>query len=267
MMTDILKRNNVVVKGQGPETIIFAHGFGCSQKMWKHVAPHFEDQYRTVLFDYVGSGQSDASHYSSKRYSTLHGYAQDILDICRVLGIRDAVLVGHSVSSMISVLAALQEPSYFKKLVLVGPSPYYFPDGQYQGGLEREDVDSLFEMMDNNYLGWSSFLAPLVMGNPDKPELTEELANSFCSTDPAIAREFARVTFYSDTRPYLPKLQTESLTLQCAQDVLASEEIGKYIEKHTPNNTLVNLKATGHCPHLSAPEEVVSSIKAYLGKA
>ena len=264
-MTDILKRNNVTVKGEGPETMIFAHGFGCSQKMWKHVAPHFEERYRTILFDYVGAGQSDLSHYSSKRYSTLHGYAQDILDICNALGIKDAVLVGHSVSSMIAVTAALQEPSYFKKLVLVGPCPYYFMDGDYKGGLERDDIDALFDMMDNNYLGWSSFMAPVVMGNPDRPELGEELANSFCSTDPSIARDFAKVTFYSDTRSYLPQLQIESLTLQCTQDALASEEIGIYIEKHTPNNTLVNLKATGHCPHISAPEEVVSSIKAYLG--
>lgn len=263
-MTDILKRNNVVVKGRGPETMIFAHGFGCSQKMWKHVAPHFEEQYRTILFDYVGSGQSDAGSYSSKRYSTLQGYAQDILDICHELGIKDAILVGHSVSSMIAVTAALQEPACFKKLVLVSPSPYYFPDGDYKGSFEREDVDALFEMMNNNYLGWSSFLAPVVMGNADKPELTEELANSFCSTDPSIAKEFAKVAFYSDTRSDLPKLKTESLTLQCAQDALAPEETGIYIEKHTPNNTLVNLKATGHCPHISAPEEVVCSIKAYL---
>ncbi len=263
---DIIKRNNVTVKGTGAETIIFAHGFGCDKNTWRQVAGAFENDYRLILFDYVGAGKSDLSSYDSKKYSTLNGYAQDILDICEALDVRQATLVGHSVSCMIAVLAAITQPSYFRKLVFVSPSPYYFMDGDYKGGLERHDVDALFEMMDTNYLGWSSFMAPAIMGNPDRPELGEALSNSFCATDPAIAREFARVTFYSDNRAQLPLLEIESLTLQCQQDMLAPPEIGTYIQQHTPKNLLINLRATGHCPHLSAPEEIVSCIKEYIKK-
>lgn len=263
-MTDILKRNNVTVQGNGSETIIFAHGFGCDKNTWRYVANAFESDYRIILFDYVGAGKSDLSQYNSKRYGTLNGYAEDILDICKALNISDATLVGHSVSCMIAVLAAIKEPSFFKKLVFVAPSPYFFKDGEYNGGLEKKDVDALFEMMDSNYLGWSSFMAPAIMGNPDRPELGEDLANSFCATDPAIAKEFAKVTFYSDNRQYLPELKVESLTLQCAKDMLAPEHIGTYIQDNTPQNSVVNLIATGHCPHLSAPDEVVNSIKAFI---
>ncbi len=263
-MTDILKRNNVTIKGSGAQTIIFAHGFGCDKNTWRNVASAFESNYRVVLFDYVGAGQSDLSSYNSKRYGTLNGYAEDILDICKTLDIKQSILVGHSVSCMIAVLAALREPSFFSKLVFISPSPYFFSDGDYNGGLEKQAIDELFEMMDSNYLGWSSLMAPAIMGNPERPELGEELSNSFCSTDPVIAREFAKVTFYSDARVNLPLLQVESLTLQCSQDMLAPEEIGTYIQANTPNNFLVNLAATGHCPHLSAPEEIISSIKAYL---
>lgn len=263
-MTDILQRNNVTIKGSGTETMIFAHGFGCDKNTWRHVAGAFENDYRIILFDYVGAGKSDKSQYDSKKYSTLHGYAQDILDICSVLDIKDAILVGHSVSCMIAVIAALEKPEYFKKLVFVGPSPYFFSDGDYQGGLEKKDVDDLFDMMDSNYLGWSSFLAPAVMGNADRPELSEELTSSFCATDPAIAREFARVTFYSDNRKYLPLLRVESLTLQCDQDMLAPVHIADYIHENTLKNSVIYLRATGHCPHLSAPEEIVRSIREFI---
>lgn len=260
----ILKRNNVTLRGDKKETIIFAHGFGCNQTMWHQVAARFETTYRVVLFDYVGAGQSDLSAYDSKKYNSLDGYAQDILDICHELNIEKTILVGHSVSCMIAVIAALKQPRLFKKLVFVSPSPYFFNEPEYKGGLNKEDVDGLFEMMDSNYLGWSSMMAPLIMGNAERPELGEGLANSFCSTDPTIARQFARVTFYSDNRPYLPLLGVESLTLQCDEDMLAPLEIGDYIQKHTPLNLLKNLQATGHCPHLSAPEETSEAIKAYL---
>ena len=263
-MTDVLKRNNVTVRGLGKQTIIFAHGFGCNQHMWQEVSSAFEKDYTVVLFDYVGAGQSDLQAYDSKKYSTLDGYAQDILDICHDLDISQAILVGHSVSSMIAVIAALKEPALFKKLIFVSPSPYFFNEIDYQGGLNRQDVDGLFEMMDSNYLGWSSMMAPLIMGNADRPELGEALSGSFCATDPAIAREFAKVTFYSDNRSYLPLLEVESLTLQCADDMLAPMQIGEYIKEHTPNNSLTNLKATGHCPHLSAPEEIINAITGYL---
>lgn len=265
-MVDIIKRNNVTICGAGDETIIFAHGFGCSQTTWRDVASAFEKDYRVVLFDYVGAGQSDLQAYNSKKYSTLDGYAQDILDICCELSIKQAILVGHSVSSMIAVIAALKEPSCFKKLVFVSPSPYYFNETHYTGGLNKQDIDGLFEMMDSNYLGWSSMMAPLIMGNGERPELGEALTNSFCSTDPAIAREFARVTFYSDNRSNLPLLQVDSLTLQCADDMLAPTAIGTYIKEHTPGNSLTTLKATGHCPHLSAPDETIQAIRAYLKK-
>lgn len=266
MTVDVVKRNNVTIRGNGVETIIFAHGFGCSQQMWRDVASAFEKDYRVVLFDYVGAGQSDLRAYDSKRYSTLDGYAQDILDVCDELRIKQCMLIGHSVSCMIAVIAALKDPARFKKLVFVAPSPYFFNEDGYAGGLNKADVDGLFEMMDSNYLGWSSMMAPLIMGNADRPELGKGLANSFCATDPAIAREFARVTFYSDNRPLLPRLNVESLTLQCAEDMLAPLQIGDYIKAHTPHNSLMHLKATGHCPHLSAPEETADAIRAYLNR-
>ncbi|OLY91413.1 sigma-B regulation protein RsbQ [Cnuella takakiae] len=263
-MFDVLKRNNVSIQGKGEETIIFAHGFGCNQNTWREVAPAFEDRYRVVLFDYVGSGQSNRNAYDPQKYSSLEGYAQDILDICHDLGGNDFILVAHSVSCMIAVSAALQEPQLFKKLVFVSPSPYFFADGEYNGGLDKQDIDGLFEMMDNNYLGWSSLMAPLIMGNPERPELGEELTNSFCANDPAIARQFAKVTFYSDYRSFLPLVEVESLTLQCTDDMLAPAHIGAYVAEHMPNNSLVHLKASGHCPHLSAPHEVVRSISSFL---
>jgi len=263
-MNQVLHRNNVTIHGNGSQTLIFAHGFGCSQKTWQEVAAGFENDYRVILFDYVGAGQSDLAAYDSKKYSTLEGYAQDILDICEVLDVRDAVLIGHSVSCMIAVIASIKKPAYFKGLVFVSPSPYFFSDAQYDGGLKREDIDGLFSMMESNYLGWSSMMAPMIMGNQDRPELGEALAGSFCSTDPNIAREFAKVTFYSDNRDFLPLLNVKSLTLQCADDMLAPTRIGEYISQHASQNTLVKMKATGHCPHLSAPDETIAAIRSYL---
>ena len=266
-MVDIIKRNNVTVTGTGSETIIFAHGFGCDKNTWRNVAFAFEQDYRVILFDYVGAGKSDISLYDSKKYSSLNGYAQDIIDICTTLEIGRAILVGHSVSCMIAVIASLMRPQLFSKLVFVSPSPYFFNEGNYKGGLEKEDVDELFLMMDSNYLGWSSIMAPAIMGNPDRPELGQDLSNSFCATDPDIAKEFAKVTFYSDNRKNLPLVQVPSLTLQCREDMLAPLDVGTYMEANILNNSLAQLKATGHCPHLSAPEEIISSIKAYFRKS
>ncbi|MET0636672.1 MAG: alpha/beta hydrolase [Chitinophagaceae bacterium] len=263
-MNAVLHRNNVTVRGNGSQTLIFAHGFGCSQYTWQEVASAFEKEYRVVLFDYVGAGQSDLTAYDSKKYSTLDGYAQDILDICEVLDLKDTVLIGHSVSCMIAVIAGIKKPEYFKSLVFVSPSPYFFTDASYDGGLNREDVDGLFTMMESNYLGWSSMMAPLIMGNPQRPELGDALAASFCSTDPKIAKEFAKVTFYSDNRSFLPLLKVKSLTLQCLDDMLAPPRIATYINEHTPGNTQVNLEATGHCPHLSAPVKTIAAIRDYL---
>ncbi|GAA4084165.1 alpha/beta hydrolase [Mucilaginibacter panaciglaebae] len=263
-MNSILKRNNVNVIGTGDEVMLFAHGFGCDQRSWQFVVDAFTDDYRVVLFDYVGSGESDLTQYSSAKYGELDGYAQDILDVCEALSLREVIFVGHSVSSMIGMLAAIKEPQYFKKLIFIGPSPRYLNDQDYTGGFERADLESLFEFMDSNYLGWSSTMAPVIMGNSDRPELGEFLTNSFCSTDPEVAKEFARVTFFSDNREDLSKLEIESLTLQCNDDVIAPVSVGEFVQEHTPHNQLVLLEATGHCPHISEPEQTIKAIKTYL---
>jgi sigma-B regulation protein RsbQ len=217
-----------------------------------------------VLFDYTGSGKSDIQQYSSDKYSKLDGYAQDVIDICEALNIKDAIFVGHSVSSMIGVLAANRHPEYFSKLILIGPSPRYLNADGYTGGFETKDLDALFEFMDSNYLGWSSAMAPAIMGNADRPDLGEFLTTSFCSTDPAVARDFARVTFYSDNRADLPKLKVKSLTLQCSEDIIAPATVGSYVFENTPHNEFVQLNASGHCPHISEPEETIAAIKSFL---
>lgn len=261
---DILERHNVKVSGSGSQAMLFAHGYGCDQNMWRFVAPEFSDQYRTVLFDYVGAGGADASSYSSLRYSSLGAYADDVLAIMRRLDLSDAVFVGHSVSAMIGVLAAAKEPERFEKLVLVAPSPRYINDDGYIGGFERSDIEGLLESLESNYLGWSSTMAPVIMGNPDRPELGEELTNSFCQMNPEIAKNFARVTFLSDNREDLPKVRAKSLILQCSRDAIAPREVGEYMSRELPNSELVLMRATGHCPNLSAPDETVSAIKTFL---
>ena len=260
----VLSRNNVRVTGQGTRPILFAHGYGCDQSMWRFVADAFADDHRVVLFDHVGAGGSDLSAYDAERYRTLHGYAEDVLEICRALDLDDIVFVGHSVSAMIGVLAALREPERFAKLVLVGPSPHYMNDGEYKGGFSREDLDGLIETLDSNQLGWSGAMAPVIMGNPDRPELSEELRNSFCRTDPEIARRFARVTFFSDNRDDLARVTTPSLILQCSEDAIASEAVGAYVHARIPGSRLVRLDATGHCPHMSAPLETIAAMRAFL---
>ncbi|HET6529959.1 MAG TPA: alpha/beta hydrolase [Actinoplanes sp.] len=259
-----LRRNAVTMTGNpAGRPMMFAHGFGCDQNMWRFVAPAFADDYRIVLFDHVGNGRSDLSAYGEK-HETLDGYADDILEIIREHDLRDVVFVGHSVAAMMGVLAAIREPDRFHRLVLIGPSPRYLDDEDYVGGFGRADIDEMLESLDSNYLGWSSAIAPVIMGNPDRPELGEELTNSFCRTDPDIARRFARVTFLSDNRDDLPKLRTPALILQCADDVIAPTVVGEYVHKHAPYSTFVQMHATGHCPNLSAPEETIEAIKAYL---
>lgn len=260
----VLKRNNVNTSGKGTQPMIFAHGYGCDQNMWRFVASAFEDKFHIVLFDHVGAGQSDLTAYDRVKYSSLHSYSNDILEICAELNLHDAVLVGHSVSAMIAVLAAIKEPHRFSKLVLIGPSPYYLNDGDYLGGFTREDIEGLLNLLDNNYLGWSATMAPLFMGNADRPELGEELTNSFCRTDPEIAKHFARVTFLSDNRDDLPKLKHRSLILQCSEDMVAPSNVGAYLHHHLQESELVVLHATGHCPHLSAPEETIAAMRAFL---
>lgn len=263
-MIDILRRNNVNVIGQGKQFIVFAHGFGCDQNVWQGLHTAFKDEYKLVLFDYVGAGQSDLSSYNVERYSSLNGYAQDVIEICDSLRIEDAIFMGHSVSSMIGVIAANARPELFSKLVFLGPSPRYLNDLDYIGGFNEADLEELFEVMDNNYLGWSQAMAPAIMANPDQPELGEQLTNSFCATDPEIAKRFARVTFRSDNRTDLHKLKIPSLTLQCREDIIAPLSVGEYIRKHAPLNEMVILEATGHCSHMSAPEETIKAIKAFI---
>ncbi|MDY7087375.1 MAG: alpha/beta hydrolase [Actinomycetota bacterium] len=261
------QRNAVTVTGNpAGRPMVFAHGYGCDQNMWRLVAPAFADSHRLVLFDHVGNGKSDLSAYDDERHSTLDGYADDILEILHEHDLWDVVLVGHSVSAMIGVLAAIKEPERFARLVLVGPSPRYInePAEGYVGGFDRADIDGLLDSLDSNYLGWSSTMAPVIMGNPDRPELGEELTNSFCRTDPEIAKKFARVTFLSDNRDDLLRLRTPALILQCSDDVIAPGVVGDYVHKHTPGSTFVQLNATGHCPNLSAPEETINAMKAWL---
>jgi sigma-B regulation protein RsbQ len=261
----VVERNNVNLEGRpGAQPMLFAHGFGCDQNMWRHVTPAFEDDYRIVLFDHVGSGGSDLTAYDHRKYASLGGYADDVLEICRELELRDVVFVGHSVSAMIGILAAAKEPDRFAKLILVGPSPRYVDDGDYVGGFTREDIDGLLDSLDSNYLGWSQQLAPVIMGRPDRPELGEELTNSFCRTDPEIARHFARVTFLSDNRADLARVRTPALVLQCSDDVIAPQAVGEYVAAQLPNAALVQMEAKGHCPNLSAPRETIAAIRAFL---
>jgi sigma-B regulation protein RsbQ len=265
---NITKRNNVKIFGNGTQPMLFAHGFGCDQNMWRYVIPAFEDKYKIVLFDYVGSGKSDISCYNKERYADLNGYAQDILDICEAHNLTNVVFVGHSVSCMVGLLAALKQPYRFSKMIFIGPSPRYINDQpEYIGGFEKRDIEQLLETMEKNYIGWANFLAPAIMKNLDRPELGEELTASFCSTDPIIAKQFAEVTFFSDNRNDLSKLKVPSLLLQCSEDLIAPFEVGDYLAKTIPNSTLKVMKATGHCPHMSAPDETIQLIKEYLDAA
>jgi len=220
-----------------------------------------------VLFDHVGSGKSDLRAYRRDKYGKLEGYADDVLEICRELALEEAVFVGHSVSAMIGVLAAAKDPQRFARLVLIGPSPCYLNTGEYRGGFSREDLEGLLDFMDANYLGWSSAMAPKIVGNPDRPELGEELTNSFCRTDPEIAKHFARTTFLSDNRADLAKVSMPSLVLQCSQDIIAGNQVGEYVHRHLPGSRLVHMRATGHCPNLSAPQETIAAMKAFLQPA
>lgn len=259
-----LKRHNVKVTGCRSTPMLFAHGFGCDQNMWRFILPAFEEEYRTIAFDYVGHGQSDLTAYDPQKYSSLEGFADDVLEICWELELSDVIFVGHSVSAVIGIMAAIREPRRFKCLILVGPSPCYINEGDYVGGFTRQSIDELLEFLDTNHLGWSSAMAPVIMANPGRPELAAELANSFCQTHPGVAKQFARVTFLSDSRADLPRLTTPSLILQCSQDVIAPQCVGQYVHRHLPASQFTLLTATGHCPHLSAPDETITAIRDFL---
>ncbi|MDD2876893.1 MAG: alpha/beta hydrolase [Acidiphilium sp.] len=258
------RRNNVQMTGAGDKAIVFAHGFGCDQNMWRLVAPAFEADFRIVLFDHVGAGQSDLSAYQLEKYQKLDGYADDVVEIGRELGLENAIFVGHSVSAMIGVMASLKSPELFESLVLVGPSPRYIDDGDYIGGFTALQIDELLAFLNDNYMGWSAAMAPAIMGNPNRPELGEELVNSFCRTDPEIAKAFARTTFTADNRADLAKVALRTLILQCSEDIIAPTQVGEYVHRHMPGSELVYLRATGHCPNLSAPEETIAAIRAFV---
>ena len=260
----VLIRNNVNVFGNGARHMVFAHGFGCDQSMWADVAGAFERDFRVVLFDHVGAGRSDLAAYDPAKYSRLDGYAEDVVEIGRALQLSDAVFVGHSVSAMIGALASLKAPGMFSDLIMVGPSPRYVDDGEYVGGFSREQLEELLDFLADNHLGWSAAMAPAIMGNADRPELGDRLTNSFCATDPEIARQFARTTFFSDNRADLPRIGARTLILQCREDIIAPPCVGEYVHAQVSNSTYVLLDATGHCPNLSAPAEVTAAIRGFV---
>jgi sigma-B regulation protein RsbQ len=258
------KRNNVHVTGHGERALMFAHGFGCDQNMWRYVAPAFEDEFCTILFDHVGAGGSDLSAYDPAKYADLGGYADDVVEIGQELGLSEAIFVGHSVSAMIGMLASLKAPDMFESLVFVGPSPRYINDEGYTGGFTAPQIAELLDFLADNHLGWSSAMAPAIMANPDRPELGEELTNSFCRTDPEIAKAFARVTFMSDNRADLARIKARTLILQCSEDIIAPLEVGDYLHNQIAGSKLVVMKATGHCPNLTAPAETIAAIRAFV---
>jgi len=257
-------RNNVRVVGRGSQPMLFAHGFGCDQNMWRFVAPAFEDRWQTVLFDYVGSGKSDLSAFDPQRYSRLDGYAQDVLEVCEALDLRDVVFVGHSVSSMVGLLAAQRQPQRFACLVMIGPSPCYINDPPYHGGFERADIEGLLSLMDHNYIGWAGALAPMVMANADRPELAGELQDSFCSTDPGAARTFARATFFSDNREDIARASLPSLIVQVSDDAIAPQSVGRWMHERMPTSEFVLLDAVGHCPHISHPQATIEAMRPFV---
>ena len=260
----VLARNNVRVSGAGERAMMFAHGFGCDQAMWRLVSPAFEDHFKVITFDHVGSGGSDLTAYDPGKYSRLEAYAEDIVEIGRELALQDAVFVGHSVAAMMGVLASVHAPGLFGKLVLVGPSPRYINDGDYFGGFDPAQIEELLDLLADNHMGWSATMAPVIMGNPDRPELAAELTESFCRTDPVIARAFARATFMADNRADLAYVRVPTLILQCSDDVIAPARVGDYVHANIAGSKLVHLRATGHCPNLSAPQETADAIRAFV---
>jgi len=261
----VVDRHHINIVGHGSKTMVLAHGYGCDQLMWRFLSSELKDEYRIVLFDHVGAGKSDLSAFSRQKYASLQGYADDVLEIIAATSDSPVIFVGHSVSAMIGVLAAIKNPSAFERLILVGPSPCYLNDGEYVGGFNRSDIDGLLQTLADNHLGWSRAMAPVIMKNDDRPELAAELADSFCRTDPEIAKHFARVTFLSDNRADLSRLQTPTLILQCTDDLIAPQAVGDYMKRTIPNATLRLIENTGHCPHLSAPSASRAAVDEFLG--
>lgn len=260
---EAIQRNNVTILGKG-QPIIFAHGYGLDQKMWDHITPAFIDTHQIILLDHVGSGNSDIASYNKVKYNSLHGYAADILEICDVLKLENPIFVGHSVSSMIGILAAIQRPNLFQKIVLIGPSACYLNRDGYVGGFNQDDIEGLLESIDDNYAGWATTMAPALMGNSDRPKLAQDLAATFCKVKPEIASHFARVTFLTDNRSHMNKIKIPTLILQATDDLVAPQSVGQFINESISNSLLIKMKASGHFPTMSAPEETIKALKSFI---
>lgn len=264
--SQIIKKNNVKVIGSGEKTLLLAHGFGCDQNMFRFLTPEFTEDYKIVLFDYIGCGASDVSYYKKAKYKSLTGYAHDILDICEALNLQEVTFIGHSVSCVIGILAHNIDPRFFSKMVLICPSPKYINDNDYIGGFEKQDLEELIEVMENNHSAWASFLAPVVMKNEDQPDLVKELEESFKNLDPVISQNFAKTTFFSDNREDLKKIKIPTLILQCSDDSIAPESVGNFVHKEIKNSILKCMNATGHCPHMTHPKETIEAIKPFVNE-
>lgn len=266
MTIDVLTAFNINTSGKGSRPILFANGLGCDQNVWRYVAPAFEDDYKVILFDYVGSGKSDKSIYNKDKYQSLNGYADDVLAICDALNTRDVILVAHSVSSMIGLLAAIKRPQFFSRIIMLGPSPCYMNIPPYFGGFTKEDLHQLLDLMKENYPQWASYFAPLAVGNPDRPQIADQVETTFCTADPDITCEFAKAAFLADNRADLCKLTVPTLIMQPAEDIVAPTQVGEYTHKNIAGSTIYYMKGTGHFPLLSAVDETISMIKQYLQK-
>ena len=264
MEKNSITRNNVNRLGKGKQTMLFAHGYGCDQNMWRFITPAFQKDYDCVLFDHVGSGDSDKDSYDFEKYNTLEGYAEDIIALCDELELKNVIYVGHSVGAIMGVLAAARRPDLFDRMILIGPSPCYINKNGYYGGFSQQDINELVETLENNYLGWSSYITPVIIGDPEKPEFTEELHNSFCRMNPNIAKHFAKVTFLSDNRDDLFKVSTPALIIQCHPDIIAPVQVGLYVHEKMLNSNFIQLESPGHCPHLTSPELTINALKFYL---
>ncbi|MGZ5245603.1 MAG: alpha/beta fold hydrolase [Flavitalea sp.] len=255
---------NINISGNGSGFMLFAHGFGCDQNMWRFLVPDFEKEFKIGLFDLMGCGKSDVSRYRPDRYNSLEGHTDDLIQICDALGLKNITLVAHSVSAMIGAMACIRRPDLFDQIIMVCPSPCYLDDEGYKGGFTKNDIENLLEQMENNYLGWATSMAPVIMNNSGELVFEEELSASFCRNNPEIAKQFARVTFLSDNRKDISNIITRTLIIQCSEDIVAPPEVGQYMCKRIPDNELVVLDVIGHCPHLSAPSETSRVMRSFL---
>jgi len=264
-LTAVLRRNNVRVLGNSSgRPVLFLHGFGCSQEMWRKVTPRFADEHQVIVLDQVGAGDSDLTAWQPGRYESLHGYADDLLEVIESLDLHDLVIVGHSVGSMIAVLAATRDSARLGALILVGPSPRYVDIDDYVGGFDQAGMDSLLDNLDGDQVGWASAMAPVIMGNADRPELSAELVRSFCRYDPVIARHFARVMFLADNRHDLSRVALPTLVVQCTDDAISAVVVGEYVHAAIRGSEFALMSATGHCPNLSEPDELADTIQQFL---